>query len=192
MSNKNRRAARNEQRAKKSRNRKLFLAVGFGVIERGLDVIGFHNLIVGGLLLSAGFVFFALWFLSWERAIRWHVGVRTLAVGVGALIYFSAVGYQLYKQHKEETAILIAPPRPALIEPDLPTSKAAMRISDERFGLISFPLKTGQTIGVNFYPVNNGPGVAHNFHPYAELIFIKRGVPEDEQNREIDDAFRGL
>ena len=66
-----------------------------------------------------------------------------------------------------------------------------MRISDERFGLISFPLNAGQKVAVNFYPVNDGPGVAHNFHNYGDLSFIQRSS-DDELAHRTDDLFRAL
>src|SRR6267378_1154488 len=52
-----------------------WLAVGFAMLERGLDVIGYHNLIVGAGLFVGAFICFCVWFVRTEKARRWHIGL---------------------------------------------------------------------------------------------------------------------
>ena len=73
-----------------------------------------------------------------------------------------------------------------------PASHASMQFVDQLFGATRFPLKEGQTAGVNFYFSANGPGIAHNVFYYAELGFVRRAVTDEEQARDIDDLFRTL
>lgn len=103
-----------------------WLALGFALVQKGLDVIGFKNLIVGALLFLGAFVAFVFWFVGWERARQWRFSKRALIVSLAALVYFPLVGYQLYAQYKsehpEKPQTAITATAPALTPSQTPTA----------------------------------------------------------------------
>lgn len=86
----------------KPKNSIGWLAVGFALLERGLDVLGFHSVAVGGLLLGAAFVCFCSWFVNTERTKHWRISTRMVILAIAAAIYFPVIGFQIYKQYKQE------------------------------------------------------------------------------------------
>ena len=78
-------------------------------------MIGYHDLVIGGLLFVLAFGFFVRWFWLWERAARWRMRWRAIIILTGAVVYFSLVGFQLYKQAKEEVSAKSPTPTPLVV-----------------------------------------------------------------------------
>jgi hypothetical protein len=114
--NKRKRASKSSKKAhlSKTQNAGVWLALGFAVLERGLDVIGYHDLVIGGLLFVLAFGFFVRWFWLWERAARWRMRWRAIIILTGAVVYSTFVGFQLYKQAKEEVSAKSPTPAPII------------------------------------------------------------------------------
>jgi tRNA_anti-like len=74
------------------------------MLERGLDVIGYHNIFVGGGLFLGAFICFLTWFVKHERARKWRLGVRVTIALIAAIVYFSFIGRQIYKQYSVEAS----------------------------------------------------------------------------------------
>jgi hypothetical protein len=144
----------------------------------GLQLIGVTvNIWLGAIVLAAAFVLMTRAFWIWEGPSRWHVAWRVVTVSLAALIYISAVGWQMRIEWAREHPPILHSATPEMKESDQathnenseppPTVNSIPTAKPKKQEIVSsgtpVPRIQSAPSGINIGGDNNGTATVNNF-----------------------------